>query len=769
MAQPQTGGAVAEPIQGTNSPTSGKVLPFQPKPDAYQNLERQVEVFKEVLKQSQESRAVFERAWWRILMYLLKRQWIFFDTKRNQWRDKRLAKWMPRPTNSKMNEGQQTLRSIFAAIQVGTISRPNGTDPLNVTTAEVSDALEPLIREEHDMAAVTRDQDFWLTGLGNVILHPWWNPDEGEVTMIPDAECLDCGLVHPAGTLDLAEPACESCGSPNVQPIEGSEQPISRGKGDTDVCSPLEILVPSGYQQWKDVRELIRVRWRSKSYGEAHYPPDVLAKIQWVKAPQERSLQLLKALASQSDLTATPFMSGGTGDMSENEGCVEYEMWLKTRPEFPKGYLGRFVGEGDHVLAIQDPQQSLPGPIPYTDKYKRPLWPWIHIGYDTFGGRLWSRGPMEDLIPLVDKLNRLDARIELATDRMSNGIWLEPKGSEVERLTGEPGIIVRYNALGTNGLGKPERIDGQNIPASLFALRQQYVDEIEQAIGTHDVLKGERPPNVEAFSAIQALIEQGQRRFTTVFQERGRGHREWYAIALELERDFGPEERVKAILGSNRTWSHEAFKKADLQGSVTILVEDGSTVPKTALGKRAAIDHANQLALINPQDPDQLYAVLSELGLKNLIPRIDKSVSAALREQHLYEQWIAGGRQEGTNPLVRIDYVDDDPVHVAQHKMWATSDAIRDLMLADPTAMQEIQMHIWEHENGVFQQAMIAGMADGKGGPGGGTPPGDGSGGEGAGASGGGPQGSSAPGGGQSMRNSNRESANPADATPRAA
>jgi hypothetical protein len=57
-----------------------------------------------------------------------------------------------------------------------------------------------------------------------------------------------------------------------VQPIPGTEVPIPQGKGQTDVCSPLEILVPAGYQNWKDVRELIRVRWRTKSYYEASYP-----------------------------------------------------------------------------------------------------------------------------------------------------------------------------------------------------------------------------------------------------------------------------------------------------------------------------------------------------------------------------------------------------------------------------------------------------------------------------------------------------------------
>lgn len=736
----------AEP--GTESPAlmpRKKTLPFESRKSvtpAYDNPARQIEIFNSIKKQCLENRSVYERGWWRILMYLLRRQWIYYDSKRNQWRDKRLAQWIPRPTNTKMNEALQTIRSTFSSIEVGVIARPNGNAPENVATAEVADGMEPCIREDHRMDQVVNESDFWLGALGNVVWHPWWDAEDGEKVMLPASQCTACGLEYPPGDVDLGAQSCEACGMEGegiIQPIPGTEVPVARGRGRTDVCSPLEILVPD-YQKWDDVRELIRVRWRQKSYYEAFYP-QLVEQIEWTKAPQERSIQLLKALATQSDLTSASSFSSGGSSNQENEGAVEYELWIKPTPEFPEGYIGRFVGEGETPILIEDANQSLPGPIPYRDSKDQPLWHWIHIGYDTFGGRLWAQGPMEGLIPLIDKLNRLDSRIELIVDRMSNPVWLEPKGSEVERITGMPGIVIKYHALGNN-LGKPERLEGANIPATLFQLRDSILMEIEAAAATNDVLRGERPPNLEAFSAIQALLEQSQKRFTSAMKARGAGEREWYRLALEMERDFGPEERAKATLGPNRTWSYEIFKKADLTGSVTLLVEDGSTVPKTALGKRAAINDANQLRLINPLDPDQVHAILGDLGLKHLIPKIDKAVSAALREQHLYEEWVRGGRVEGESPLVRIDYVDDDPTHAAQHKMWAMSDAIRDLMLEDEMAMVEIQMHIYEHENGAFQKAIAQGMATGGGGKG---------------APGG------AAGAGQAMGSSNRESGDPGD------
>jgi len=76
-------------------------------------------------------------------------------------------------------------------------------------------------------------------------------------------------------------------------------------------------------------------------------------------------------------------------------------------------------------------------------------------------------------------------------------------------------------------------------------------------------------------------------------------YRQWFSLAIELERSFGPQQRTMAIVGPNRGYTFKQFENAQLQGQITIQVEDGSTMPKTALGKRAAIEQANQLRLLD--------------------------------------------------------------------------------------------------------------------------------------------------------------------------
>jgi hypothetical protein len=191
------------------------------------------------------------------------------------------------------------------------------------------------------------------------------------------------------------------------------------------------------------------------------------------------------------------------------------------------------------------------------------------------------------------------------------------------------------------GNAKPERIPGVGPDASLFTIREQYLRDIEELSGTFDIMKGQKPSGVEAFSAIQALIERSQARFASVFTSRGVAIRNVTKFQLELEREFGPDERTKAILTPARSWTFETYKRAQLEGSLSVVVEDGSTTPKTNLGMRAAVEHANTLGMLNMQDPDQQYEGLKLFGLTRMVPTLDIHVQAALQKQQAFEEWVA--------------------------------------------------------------------------------------------------------------------------------
>lgn len=755
FGMPQAGGAPGLPPM-----PSGLVMPQAINP--YGNTQALLDRFDQRKRESTEYRWVWEREWLRDLFYIANRQWITFSPTRREWIDKKLAKWIPRPVTNKMAETLQAIRTNLAAINLEVTARPVGDDTESIAAAEIADQMAPLIHEEHEMNQVMREADFWLIGTGNACLQVSWDKDSRfNKVFIPHEQCMTCGQVLPPQAIVDTGHHCPNCLGTVFQPAKDqSGQPVgdsmSFGKGKTTALSPFEYAFPPNITRFGELPYIIRLRWRDRHFYEANLP-DLANKIVYEKSPSDRSLQILKSLALTNDIgTGSQFAYLGASGSHTVEGVTEYELWERPTPEFPEGLVMRVAGDRTPMI-LPFPEENLPGPLPYHDISGNPLFPFLHAQYEQMGGRLYGRSAISPLIQKQDQLNQLDSLIQLNVQRMANPVWIIPESAGIENLTGEPGLIVKWNTLAAGGQAKPERIPGQDIPSSLFAFREQIIKDIEDLSGAFDIIKGQKPAGVEAFSALQLLVERSQSRFTSVFQSRGEMYRSWFAIAIELERQFGPQERTWAVIGPNRGYTFRHFQNAQLQGQMTFAIEDGSTMPKTTLGKRAAIEQANQLMLLNPQDPDQKYALLSQFGLSDLVPSLNVHVQAALQMQDAFEKWAEA--PQGPSPLVIKPWFDPH-VHWIEHVKWLNTDKMREVLAKMPELEFLIDQNLQNLQILMAPPPVAPGGAPGAPGapPG---PPGAPS--PHAGAP---PTGSHAPGGGQAMSNSNHHSTSPSSIQP---
>ena len=717
-----------------------------------------LDLWRDIKRESFEGRHVFEKQYMRNIYYILGRQWIEYSTQYGGWRDKRMAIWIPRPVTHKAKESVQSIRSMLAGIKLGVNVRPNGTAPEAVSAAATADELAPLIHEDHEMNSIMNEFDFWLIATGNAFLHTFIDYDRkyGEVTITLEV-CQVCGQMYPSNELEGATPECPDCGGTAFDTAKHPEtgEPIqeTRPKGQpvTIPLSPLEVAFPNSYPRFSELPYIVRLRWRTKRYFENH--PDLkllVDEMAWQKSPQDRSLQLFKSLASHNDLGISPaYWAEGAGTLDQEDGVPEYEVWMRPCDKYPEGLVFRIYGDSKPKVAHLEESEALPGPLPYKDAAGNPLFTFTHAGYDHVGGRLLASGPIDVIIPKLDLLNQLDSHILLCFTRMANPVWLEPKGAEIEKLTGMPGLVIKWNPLTVGGQAKPERIAGLDIPTSSFKLREQYLKDIEESIGTFDIMKGAKPAGIEAFSALQLLVERSQSRFASVFQSRGEAYKDWFKFAIELEREFGPDERTRAILTPARTWTFKNFKRAQLQGSFTIVVEDGSNVPKTSLGQRAAIEHLNQLGVLNLKDPDQAYEVLRMFGMPRIIPTLDIHVQRALQKQQAFEEWATNQEAQqasfqqseqdmaGYEQQVAAVSPEPDPmtgqmpplpqapsilahtplawqpwfraaVHRTEFEKWANSDRMIELLAQNPGLQQLLAQHWQEVEAAMYQQASVA-------------------------------------------------------------
>lgn len=732
----------AAPMMGTGSPMrAAPMAPFQPPPgwqprdlklpgedeQAYAVLANPkvadgilIKRYKDLKKVCLDGREILEADWMRKVLYMRDRQWIKRPTgdSRGGWQDKRLASWIPMPVTNKLKEGVESICSMLAGIDPDAIARPNGQDPKNILTAQTADEIQPSIKEDHEIVERFWDADWWAATLGTTYFFVYWDADDpSHREWVTYQQCVQCQqILHPLDVDDL-DGQCGFCGGRDFAEAldPGTQEPLGEfailGKGKTEVVSEFELLYPTIYQKWEDVDRLIFLRWRPKWYYDGK---PYARTLRFQASPAERTMQLYTALAL---MTTMPLSRDLGSTPTESLGVLEAEVWEKPNAEYPKGLWYRVIDNGDAAqIVIRDEEHRVqPGPLPYQTPKGEPLWTWVQYTYGRTGGRVHGDSALDGAINKQDQLNRNDSMIELTMQRMANPMWLEPKGAEVERFTGAPGLIARYSVIGGAPNSKPERIPGEQPPPAAFTLRNQHIQDIEAMMGTYDVLKGERPPSVEAFSALQLLKEMSQGRFTRLFKTRGKAYRDWYKLALELERTYGPQKRVKAIMGANRSWTFRQFKQAELQGDVSIMIEDGTNAPKTTLGKRAAFEHAKQAGIFNPADPEQLHAGAQILGVPEIIPGIDANVRAAQQEQEQYEQWVYQGRQPLPPPMpvpLTIVYPwESAQVHVQQHDLWANSDRIKRLMEKDPMVAQEIAAHRMLH-----MQALLMKQAQEQGG-----------------------------------------------------
>lgn len=614
--------------------------------------EELLELWQKIRRESIDTRLVFQRQWHRNILYTLGRQWIEYHANAQGWKDKRLAAWTPRPVTNKCKETVQAIRAIFTAVQLGVNVRPNGTDPKNVAAASTADDLAPLIHEVHHMNDVLMEFDFWLLVCGNAFLQEFVDYDmKYGLVSDPSLTCPACTGEFKTSEIANAGNKCPECATSTgfTPALDEGGSPIlnqkPKGQPSTITLSPLELAFSNSYHRWDDLPYVVRLRWRTKAYYEGHPQlKDLVPNISWEKGSGDLSLQLFRALTQHNDLGLAPqYLMGSELSGSDREdGITEYEVWYKPCDAYPDGLVFRVVGdkEGGRILHLED-TESLPGPLPYQDADGHPLFPFQHAAYEHVGGRILGSGPIDVMIQKQDQLNQADSHILLQLTRMANPVWLWPKGSDPGKMNGMPGLIVTWDPLTVGGNAKPERIAGTPIDASVMAYREQILSDIEELTGTFDIMKGAKPTGVEAFSALQLLDERSKGRFTPVFQARGDAYKDWFKCAIELERQFGPDERTKAVMSSARTWTFQNFKRASLQGSMSVVVENGSTVPKTNLGMRAAMDHAKQMGMIDFNDPGVKYAGLQLMGLTKLVPSLDINIQAALQKQQAFEDWAA--------------------------------------------------------------------------------------------------------------------------------
>jgi hypothetical protein len=621
-------------------------------------------------------RSLFEREWFRNVLFYAGQHWIIYTNGR--WRPRVLPAWFPRAQTNKINELSNTVATTLLQGRPPIRYQPSTDDDADYRLAEFGEQVRQVIYSEAKIDDKEQELAMWLTLTGNVFLLPHYDMDEkyGMRELPGEFQCSDCGedvsIPPPMPGMPPAPPTCQACGSENLTPAMA---PV--GSLQADVCSPFEIRLDHRHRNFEDQERFVRMRRYDLDYAKDKWKTDAngmpISDLMSADGGNDLSQFYLDVL---SHVTGTFGASGGimgggpTGGKSPK--VTAYEFYELPSDKFPEGLRAVRIGSAGSMVVEAGP---LPDSYVVGPQAKKKFLPLVHYGFDLVPGRFWKKTRIDDLIPLQVFRNIVEANLRLTAQRMGNPIWLIPKGSGVDILTGESGQMVQYNPVnfgGTN-FAKPERDPAEmsNVGPSLMLLKM-IDDAMERLAGTFFLQGGETPPGVTAASALAYLGERAQKSMTPLMREYAKGWKRFEEMALEIARANWDDERLHTIAGQNHQWETQRFRKADLLGQVNMTIDYEALFPKSNATQRATLQTLLQVpGIVNPLDPEQNYKILEIFGMTQLKPSNDIDVREAVKE---WDEFLSDDK-----PPMLLPIAQNDTVHLQYHTNAMKTDEFKTL------------------------------------------------------------------------------------------
>ena len=617
-------------------PAAPAAAPAAAAPDPYaltaDNKAKVLTRYKEKLAAwTTPGRAAQVKNAYRNIFYKRGWQWIQYDRGRAWWQPIPVKTYNgPRPVTNLFASNMNAFCAVLARIEPTLTFRPATDEPEDVATAEVADRVIEVCEDETDIRNERQQLAQWVGYTGIAWLENGYDPSPEHGTRFQqDDRCLACQAVQPPAD----PPGCALCHGPTEPAIDEAGQPMGRdvpiGKSYTEVATLFEMYFDAGLPNWKkDVREYIRKKASVK---------DELAR-RWGKEAAEglspdMGATVGDAYAAQlAELAGYAAESGpGAGTLPRASGTSqrisEAYYWALPTDDYPEGLLAVVLG-GTTVVHL--------GPLPYQYDNGQPFLPTVRFIIDPVPGSGYSKTPADDLALKQWQRNKHEAHMEMTMNRMAWPIWLVPEGSNVATFTGEPGQVLKYNALGPSA-AKPERVQGAGLPNGAITRLQVIDHEMEEICAVYAGTKGDHPSGVSAGISLQMIEDRKNNRFGPLYILWEAAWAEWARQQLAIFKQFATEPRLLRIQGRGSRWRVQKFLGSDLSGKIDVIAEAGSGAPRTTLVQRAETEQLFATGLLNPADPEVQMKALEDYGRSSWLPSMKADAENAAKQIEAFE------------------------------------------------------------------------------------------------------------------------------------
>lgn len=664
--------------------------------------------------------------WERNHLMLDGKQWLTRNRSQNTgqiWSELRVSKaneYIPRPVTNYMYDVYQTLKSYLVQHRPRSQVRPNTQTAKDKMAAKVAELVTECNWER---LAENKNYDYAANcalTYGTVFKKDYWDTSAIMMAQVP--------RIEPQPVIDEQTGAMMGYEDQEVMDPETGEPVLDEvpvGDVNTDVVEPYRISIDPlasdlHKARWIMEHSIQPLDWIKETYGKEEEGYTGRAAEVKEEKHLSNSLRRFFELRTSSGVSSNGlgYSAGDSTDEMVSNAAIVKEYYEKPTQQNPKGRM-IVVANGITVYAGKSPCEG--------DELND--WhPYSEFRWETVAGRFWGKSPLNDTSELQKRINSIDATVILARKTMAIPQKLVPKGSGVKRgeWTGRPGQMVNYTPK--NGMA-PSTVQAAGVDAQVFQERSQATEDIKQISGAIDILKGERPPSVSAASALELLFEVGtgklrpaldrykdfiessQKKQLKLVARHYQEPREHFIKLLQLRNSDLPLQAIENFIG------------ADLRDNCNIQVEAGSNVPKLISAKKAQLQQAAQMGILNLEVPENRMRYMEEMGITGY----DQDISPDVKRSEEENDKLKDGQE-----VIVLD-VDNHEIHNEVHtremkKSW--------FMEADPMIQQAYMAHVEEHrikveeaEQQAIEKAIAMGAAPGAAGGapgGGGTTPGKG-------------------------------------------
>lgn len=603
---------------------------------------------------AQLARSSFDVQFYRSILFYIGIHWIRFDAARSNWAPINLPGWFPKNQTNKYAVACDGMKAVLEQARPNIIYSPGTSDEADIAAVSACQSITSVIDTEVDQERLRTECAALIALTGNAFVTDGYDMSamHGEKT-VASLACLQCQHVAQPHEMNGK---CPKCGGTQLIPATKDGKPVVEqypiGRMDSEVDAPFGILFDMQAQHIDNSAFLIKAKTYPVEELKAMFP-DYAEAIGDGKESGKTGLfyqQALSYAVGTMGLSGSPSAGGGGGQT--NRGTL-YRLMRKPCKELPYG------GEA----LIIDETVVWKGEASTKDDKGVPYYPVTHFGFKKVPGRVFYKTPADDLVSKQVQRNKIESLLQLGAERVSNPTWLLPSGIGIENITGEPGEKLIYN--GHLNI-KPERIQGSDMPNSLYRWLQIIDEDFSDLAATYDVMLGKHPQGVDTLGGMQLLRDRGLARFQDALNSWGRG---WVRVSrnrLMIWKQRVKDDRTLTVLGDNGKWEMKKFNAATIAGSIDCKAEEGSTQPKSKAYTQMMASQLMAAGLIDQSDPLTRYSLLQTFDATDLGKGLDMDVKDAIKERETFIE----------NGMVRPrEVIDNHEVHLAQHTRDAKGDA----------------------------------------------------------------------------------------------